>query len=334
MRGLLGIISNSMLDSDTRKFRRIYVFLGALKSGFKARKRELLGLNGCFMSGPYPGQVLIAVGVNPNNGTYPLAYAMVESETKDSWRWFLDSLGYDLELFRNSNFTFVTGKPKCDVLLNNMCKVLNRQILDGRDKPVITLPGIYQTISQEKEAAQYIVTWYRGDLYQAVGPHRDQCVCNMNLRTCSCKKWKLTGMPCKYAVASIWNMASNGLEAGIPESWVSECFWLSTWQEMYRFKINPCNGPDMLKKSPSLITLTPPDYHTSIGRPLKKRKISDAELFDVLVRKGKLGKVGKLVTCTKPVAPFVTPRFTKNTTNMLSPIKNTPSSQAAVTGKE
>ncbi|GJV44839.1 mutator type transposase [Tanacetum coccineum] len=110
MRGLLGIISNSMLDSDTRKFRRIYVFLGALKSGFKARKRELLGLNGCFMSGPYPGQVLIAVGVNPNNGTYPLAYAMVESETKDSWRWFLDSLGDDLELFRNSNFTFVTGR--------------------------------------------------------------------------------------------------------------------------------------------------------------------------------------------------------------------------------
>ena len=32
----------------------------------------------------------------------------------------------------------MTGRPKCDILLNNMCEVLNRQLLDGRDKPIIT----------------------------------------------------------------------------------------------------------------------------------------------------------------------------------------------------
>ncbi|GJR27340.1 mutator type transposase [Tanacetum coccineum] len=41
-------------------------------------------LDGCFLSGPYPGQILTAVGVDPNNGIYPLAYAVVESESKDS----------------------------------------------------------------------------------------------------------------------------------------------------------------------------------------------------------------------------------------------------------
>ncbi|GKA94727.1 pentatricopeptide repeat-containing protein, partial [Tanacetum coccineum] len=61
------------VTSYTRKFRRIYVCLGALKNGFKAGKRDLLGLDGCFMSGPFPGQILTAVGVDPNNGTYPLA---------------------------------------------------------------------------------------------------------------------------------------------------------------------------------------------------------------------------------------------------------------------
>ncbi|GKD18763.1 hypothetical protein Tco_1207921 [Tanacetum coccineum] len=40
--------------SDTRKFGRIYVCSGALKSRFKAGKRDLLGLDGCFLSGPYP----------------------------------------------------------------------------------------------------------------------------------------------------------------------------------------------------------------------------------------------------------------------------------------
>ena len=103
---------NCAPDSPTRQFRRIYVCLGGLKGGFKAGKRDLLGLDGCFMSGPYPGQILTAVGVDPNNGIYPLAYAVVESENKAAWKWFLDCLGDDLELFKNSNFTFVTDRQK------------------------------------------------------------------------------------------------------------------------------------------------------------------------------------------------------------------------------
>ncbi|GKD82066.1 hypothetical protein Tco_1348905 [Tanacetum coccineum] len=34
--------------------------------------------------------ILTYVGVDPYNGTYPLAYAVVESETKESWIWFMD----------------------------------------------------------------------------------------------------------------------------------------------------------------------------------------------------------------------------------------------------
>ncbi|GJT83696.1 hypothetical protein Tco_1058038 [Tanacetum coccineum] len=64
------------------------------------------------------------------------------------------------------------------------------------------------------------------------------------------------------------------------------------------FKINPCNGPDMWKKSPSPITLTPPDYHTPVGRPPKKRKKSAAELYDGMVKKGKLSRAGKSVLQT------------------------------------
>ncbi|GJV00947.1 mutator type transposase [Tanacetum coccineum] len=99
-------------DSEERKFKRIYICLGPLKDGFRAGGRDFLGLDGCFLSGPYPGQILTAVGVDPNNRIYPLAYAIVESEYKDSWKWFLDGLGDDLELFRNSNFTFISDRQK------------------------------------------------------------------------------------------------------------------------------------------------------------------------------------------------------------------------------
>nr|GFB40629.1 hypothetical protein [Tanacetum cinerariifolium] len=85
---------------------------GPLKDGFKVGKRDLLGLDGSFLSGSYPGWILTAVGVDPNNGIYPLAYAIVESENKDSWKCFLECVGDDLDLFKNSNFTFISNRQK------------------------------------------------------------------------------------------------------------------------------------------------------------------------------------------------------------------------------
>ncbi|GJY98644.1 hypothetical protein Tco_0516074 [Tanacetum coccineum] len=63
----------------TRVFKRIYVCLGPLKAGFKAVMRDFLGLYGAFMKGPYPGQLLTAINVDPNNGKFPLDYGIVET---------------------------------------------------------------------------------------------------------------------------------------------------------------------------------------------------------------------------------------------------------------
>nr|GEW40002.1 hypothetical protein [Tanacetum cinerariifolium] len=68
-----------------RQFRRIYICLGALKKGFRAGMKELLRLDEYFMKGQYPGQLLAAVGVNANHGTYPLGCAEVEAKTLNSW---------------------------------------------------------------------------------------------------------------------------------------------------------------------------------------------------------------------------------------------------------
>nr|GEV53856.1 hypothetical protein [Tanacetum cinerariifolium] len=144
------------LDTPTRMFRRIYVCLGALKRGFKEGGRELLSLDGAFMRGKYPGQMLTVVGVDAINGIYPVAYSIMESENQYSWTWFLKCLGDDFDLYSNSNFTFITDRQKGllptlaklfpsadhrahrDLLINNVCEVFNRQLLDVRDSPIIT----------------------------------------------------------------------------------------------------------------------------------------------------------------------------------------------------
>ncbi|GKE37573.1 hypothetical protein Tco_1460978 [Tanacetum coccineum] len=40
--------------------------------------------------------------------------------------------------FQKYSYVLSIGRAHCDVLLNNLCEVFNRQLLDGRDVPIIT----------------------------------------------------------------------------------------------------------------------------------------------------------------------------------------------------
>ncbi|KAI3726178.1 hypothetical protein L1987_65975 [Smallanthus sonchifolius] len=64
------------------------------------------------MKGLYPGQILTAVGVDCNNGIYPVCYAVVESENLSSWTWVLELLGDDMDLCKQSKFTFISDRQK------------------------------------------------------------------------------------------------------------------------------------------------------------------------------------------------------------------------------
>ncbi|XP_017405957.2 uncharacterized protein LOC108319359 [Vigna angularis] len=76
-------------------FQRMYVCLKACKDNFKSC-RPIICLDGCFLKGYYKGELLTAVGRDPNDQMLPLAYAVVEVENKDSWTWFLQLLIQDL----------------------------------------------------------------------------------------------------------------------------------------------------------------------------------------------------------------------------------------------
>nr|GEU37008.1 hypothetical protein [Tanacetum cinerariifolium] len=108
---------NTAPSLPTRVFQKIYVWLGALKLGFMAYRRDLLGLDGAFMKGPFPGQVLAAIGLDSNNEIYSLAYVLVETKSKSSWCWFLQCLGDDIDLYFNSNFTFISDRQKDSIML-------------------------------------------------------------------------------------------------------------------------------------------------------------------------------------------------------------------------
>nr|KYP39649.1 hypothetical protein KK1_039035 [Cajanus cajan] len=77
-------------------FRSFYMCLEGCKSTFKKACCPLIGVDGCHLKTKYGGQLLIAVGRDLNDQYLPLAFAVVETETKESWRWFLNLLLEDI----------------------------------------------------------------------------------------------------------------------------------------------------------------------------------------------------------------------------------------------
>ncbi|XP_058189183.1 uncharacterized protein LOC131306774 [Rhododendron vialii] len=61
---------------------------------------------------PTKGQLLVAVGIDGNNQTFMVSYAVVEAENKSSWKWFLEILSEDLNIGTSHEFTFISDKQK------------------------------------------------------------------------------------------------------------------------------------------------------------------------------------------------------------------------------
>ncbi|KAL3509677.1 hypothetical protein ACH5RR_029078 [Cinchona calisaya] len=98
--------------SGKERFQRMYICFEALKRGFREGCRPVIGVDGCHLRGPYPGILLTAVGIDPNDFIYPIAYAVVEIENKNSWRWFIEHLKYDLEIYDQQSWTFISDRQK------------------------------------------------------------------------------------------------------------------------------------------------------------------------------------------------------------------------------
>nr|GEY86464.1 hypothetical protein [Tanacetum cinerariifolium] len=311
----IAVERNTDPSLPTRVFQRIYICLGALKLGFRACRRDLLGLDGAFMKGPFPGQVLVAVGLDANNGIYPLAYALVEAETiktvylSAKHRYCLRHIhekmkqgwcgqAYKDLLWRTAFAINVRDFEKCraksNLLLNNIYEVFNGKIVRGRDKPMITL-------------LEYIIEYrmkrivnVQGVIDKCSGPLTPTAtrIIESIMKEAHLMKVLWNGAN-KYQVSgslACWNMALNDRAAPPLETWVNPCYWLSTWKETYSHKIQPICGTKYWEKSTCPTTVFPPMHHIQVRRLKKKRKRSKHE-DGPFVKDGKLSRKGRTITC-------------------------------------
>ncbi|KAH1055874.1 hypothetical protein J1N35_033939 [Gossypium stocksii] len=95
-RNTINMAVNRVTPESLPHFKRFYVCFGALKRGWKEGCRPTLGLDDCFLKGPFKGELLVVIRKDGNNQMYPIAWAIVEGKCIDSWTWFLSLLTADL----------------------------------------------------------------------------------------------------------------------------------------------------------------------------------------------------------------------------------------------
>ncbi|KAL4384265.1 hypothetical protein GQ457_15G013140 [Hibiscus cannabinus] len=94
------------------KFRRLYVCFSALKEAFKKYCRQVISLDGCFLKGSFQGEILSTVGRDSNDQIFPIAWAVVEVENRDTWAWFLNNIRMDLKLENGEKVTLISDMQK------------------------------------------------------------------------------------------------------------------------------------------------------------------------------------------------------------------------------
>nr|GMD12044.1 uncharacterized protein LOC109165518 [Ipomoea batatas] len=95
---------------EDSSFHRLFVSFHASLYGFEQGCRPLLFLDGIFLKSKYQGNLLVATAADGNDSAFPVAFAVVDTESDDNWHWFLLQLKTALSMCRG--ITFVADREK------------------------------------------------------------------------------------------------------------------------------------------------------------------------------------------------------------------------------
>ncbi|KAK8661477.1 hypothetical protein V6N13_091079 [Hibiscus sabdariffa] len=177
--------------------------------------------------------------------------------------------GKDPSQWSRSHFS---TRSKCDMLLNNHCESFNKKKL----------------ATNIEQSMRFWPTHAGFQKYQFEAGPSHQYVVNLEQRSCTCRKWDLTGIPCSHA-ASVFQL--NNLR---PEHFVNECYHNSIQLAIYSNMITPIKGLYQWAPVTDMEPILPPIIRRPLGRPTKKRRLEPDE-----VTKPKLSRRGMQANCTK-----------------------------------
>lgn len=119
-------------------------------------------------------------------------------------------------------------------------------------------------------------------------PERSYSV-DFKTRSCDCKRWQLTGIPCHHAIACA---RTDNIS---PESLVHSCYTIDTYYKAYGFNLAPLRGR-LFWQNMEGVVVHPPLFTKVMGRPKKSRRKAPEEKIKKGVKV--FTKAGVLIHCS------------------------------------
>lgn len=134
--------------------------------------------------------------------------------------------------------------------------------------------------------ATYCVPYKSAEVnYEVAYPYGEKYVVNIEERTCSCRKWDLTGVPCYHAISALWVAMKD------PFEYVDDCYSMKTHLKCYEpaiLSLNEEQDWEDVNAQPPL----PPIYGKASGRPKKHRRKSANEVDEAKQKRVKVKRFG------------------------------------------
>ncbi|XP_031121220.1 uncharacterized protein LOC116024467 [Ipomoea triloba] len=193
--------------------------------------------------------------------------------------------------------TFFKEEIKCDLVDNNLNEAFNKTLLNARSKNIIPMledirVAVMKRIAKKRSLAErwtgnncpnvikklneniigsadWEVVFNGADGYE-VKKGRFQFKINLELQSCSCRQWQLTGLPCPHSICAIFHKGHQ-LDQYIHE-WYSKEMYMKTYDHV----IQPMNGEQFWPRT-SGDEIHAPIPRKMTSRPKKKRKLEDDE---------------------------------------------------------
>ncbi|XP_050236339.1 uncharacterized protein LOC126686344 [Mercurialis annua] len=209
---------------------------------------------------------------------------------------------------------FLAYHSKCDAVDNNMCESFNGDLLEARKMHILSLlewvrkdamnriyrkrmecvkwfthvsPSSITLLEKNLNRACKCHVEYNGEDAYEVSEGENRHTVHMSSRSCTCRAWNLTGIPCPYAICAL-NHKDKDLLTGI-----HPCYSKETYLASYSFVMQPLKGKQMWPRT-GREPLIPPQVLKSAGRPKIARRRDREEPKP----SGKLSKAGFVMSCS------------------------------------
>ena len=130
-------------------------------------------------------------------------------------------------------------------------------------------PSIQDKLEKMKVESKGFYAMPSGRFVYEVDNEKERHVVDLVRKTCNCTVWNLTGIPCKYGVATIFVNHEK------PEEYTHSYYYKDTYVKTYKTPIPPMSGQSEWISSGQPAPIAPTIYKLPGRPPIKRKRDAD-----------------------------------------------------------